>query len=154
MLHCLDHCIEQVLRSGTERAYTALAFNDRGNMLASVGGFPDYLITLWAWEDESITLRSKAFSQVCEGCGRGAAQGLGGVGRGILRHIGSTWQGGGRTTRRQCFLHGHTQICHDRDIQNFRHLHLGLGALEHSAELATCFNSSFLHCALLQHVLT
>lgn len=108
-----------MLRSGTERAYTALAFNDRGNMLASVGGFPDYLITLWAWEDESITLRSKAFSQVCEGCGTGAAQGLRGVGRRISRLTGNMGQGGGRTTRRQCFLHGHTQSCRDRDIQQF-----------------------------------
>lgn len=116
-LHCLDYCVEQVLRSGTERAYTALAFNDRGNMLASVGGFPDYLITLWAWEDESITLRSKAFSQVCEGCGRGAAQGLGDVGQGISRLTGSIGRGGGRTTRRQCFLHRHTQSFRDKEIQ-------------------------------------
>ena len=53
----------KVLRSGTEHAYSALAFNDRGDMLASVGGYPDYLLTLWNWDEESIVLRSKAFSQ-------------------------------------------------------------------------------------------
>lgn len=53
----------RVLRLGTDRAYSALSFNEQGDMLASVGGFPDYLLTLWNWEQESITLRSKAFSQ-------------------------------------------------------------------------------------------
>lgn len=56
--------LTQVMREGTERAYSALAFNDKGDMLASVGGYPDYLLTLWNWEDEAIVLRSKAFSQV------------------------------------------------------------------------------------------
>jgi hypothetical protein len=28
-----------------------------------VGGWPDYLLTLWSWEEEAIVLRSKAFSQ-------------------------------------------------------------------------------------------
>ena len=52
------------MREGTERAYSSLAFNDKGDMLASVGGYPDYLLTLWNWEEEDIVLRSKAFSQV------------------------------------------------------------------------------------------
>ena len=52
------------MRDGTERAYSALSFNEKGDMLASVGGYPDYLLTLWNWEEESIVLRSKAFSQV------------------------------------------------------------------------------------------
>ena len=63
----------QVMREGTEHAYSALSFNDKGDMLASVGGHPDYLLTLWNWEEESIVLRSKAFSQV-----RGGEQGGGG----------------------------------------------------------------------------
>ena len=32
-------------------------------MLASVGGDPDYMLTLWDWKKESTVLRSKAFSQ-------------------------------------------------------------------------------------------
>jgi hypothetical protein len=55
--------IVKVLRQGTERSYAALAFNDAGDMLATVGGYPDYLITLWDWQQEAILLRSKAFSQ-------------------------------------------------------------------------------------------
>jgi hypothetical protein len=42
---------------------SALTFNDSGDQLASVGGWPDYLLTLWSWEEEAIVLRSKAFSQ-------------------------------------------------------------------------------------------
>ena len=34
-----------------------------GTLLASVGGFPDYMLTVWDWEKESVVLRSKAFSQ-------------------------------------------------------------------------------------------
>ncbi|GLC74134.1 Cilia- and flagella-associated protein 44 [Pleodorina starrii] len=55
-------CIK-VLRAGTERAYMALAFDLKGDTLASVGSFPDFLLTLWDWRAESIVLRAKAFSQ-------------------------------------------------------------------------------------------
>lgn len=53
---------------------SALCFNDAGDQLASVGSWPDYLLTLWRWQEESIVLRSKAFSQVCGSVGvlRGA----------------------------------------------------------------------------------
>jgi len=34
-----------------------------GKLLASVGGDPDYMLTLWDWKQEKIVLRSKAFSQ-------------------------------------------------------------------------------------------
>ncbi|EFJ51830.1 hypothetical protein VOLCADRAFT_103323 [Volvox carteri f. nagariensis] len=34
-----------------------------GDTLASVGSFPDFLLTLWDWRSESIVLRAKAFSQ-------------------------------------------------------------------------------------------
>lgn len=47
---CLSHC-------------SALAFNEAGDQLASVGGMPDYLLTLWRWDAEAIVLRAKAFSQ-------------------------------------------------------------------------------------------
>lgn len=38
---------------------SALAFNEAGDQLATVGSQPDYLLTLWRWEDEAIVLRSK-----------------------------------------------------------------------------------------------
>lgn len=55
--------LRKVLRNGTECAFTALAFNNAGNMLGSVGSYPDYMLTLWRWEEEKVVLRAKAFSQ-------------------------------------------------------------------------------------------
>ena len=34
-----------------------------GKLLASVGGNPDFMLTVWDWEREKTVLRSKAFSQ-------------------------------------------------------------------------------------------
>ena len=53
----------RVLRHGTERAYTAVCFNVLGDKVASVGAFPDFMLTVWNWKQELITLRSKAFAQ-------------------------------------------------------------------------------------------
>lgn len=53
----------RVLRNGTERAYSAAAFSASGQKLATVGAFPDYMLTVWDWQQESTILRSKAFSQ-------------------------------------------------------------------------------------------
>ncbi|MCQ2816611.1 MAG: hypothetical protein MJ252_05010 [archaeon] len=53
----------RMLRKGTEQAYSALAFNDTGNYLASVGGEPDYNMVIWDWKTEAIILKAKAFSQ-------------------------------------------------------------------------------------------
>ena len=44
--------------------YSHMAFSPKdGALLASVGGNPDYMLTVWDWKKESIVLRSKAFSQ-------------------------------------------------------------------------------------------
>ncbi len=32
-------------------------------MLASQGGAPDFMLTLWDWRQETVVLRTKAFSQ-------------------------------------------------------------------------------------------
>jgi hypothetical protein len=32
--------------------------------LVSVGGDPDYMLSVWDWKNETIILKSKAFSQV------------------------------------------------------------------------------------------
>ena len=54
----------RVLRGGTEQQYSHMDFSPQeGTLLASVGGYPDYMLTVWDWEKESIVLRSKAFSQ-------------------------------------------------------------------------------------------
>ena len=53
----------RVMRNGTERAYSAAAFTKEGDLLATVGSFPDYMLTVWDWKREAIVLRAKAFSQ-------------------------------------------------------------------------------------------
>ena len=53
----------KVLREGTERAYSALSFSSSGLKLATVGSYPDYMLTVWDWRKEAIELRNKAFSQ-------------------------------------------------------------------------------------------
>lgn len=48
---------------GTERAYSFVDFNPDGSLLASVGGAPDYMLTLWDWRKEKVLLSCKAVSQ-------------------------------------------------------------------------------------------
>ena len=55
--------IYRILREGTEEAYANLDFSPSGDKLASVGSYPDYMLTIWDWREEQIVLRSKAFSQ-------------------------------------------------------------------------------------------
>lgn len=44
--------------------YSHMDFSSgEGALLASVGGHPDFMLTVWDWKKESIVLRSKAFSQ-------------------------------------------------------------------------------------------
>ena len=53
----------RILRGGTEKAYSYVDFSPDGKLLSSVGAEPDFMLTLWDWKQETITLRSKAFSQ-------------------------------------------------------------------------------------------
>ena len=53
----------RILRKGTEAAYSDLCFSPSGDQLASVGSFPDYMLTVWNWRSERIILRTKAFAQ-------------------------------------------------------------------------------------------
>ena len=55
--------LRKIMRGGTERSYACGRFSPDGDTLATVGGFPDFWLTLWDWRTESIVLRSKAFSQ-------------------------------------------------------------------------------------------
>ena len=48
---------------GAERGYSSLNFNQHGNKLASVAQAPDYMLTVWDWEEERIALHAKAFGQ-------------------------------------------------------------------------------------------
>lgn len=55
--------LKRVLKNGTERAYSAANFSADGKMLATVGSFPDFMLTVWDWDREAIVLRTKAFAQ-------------------------------------------------------------------------------------------
>ena len=55
--------VVRILSNGTERAFSDLRFNSKGDMIATVGSFPDYQLHIWNWRDESIVLRAKAFAQ-------------------------------------------------------------------------------------------
>ncbi|KAG7235618.1 hypothetical protein INR49_002428 [Caranx melampygus] len=49
--------------SGTEKVYSSVDFNRDGNLLVSIGGAPDYMLTLWHWRQEEVMLSCKAVSQ-------------------------------------------------------------------------------------------
>ena len=53
----------KVLRNGAERGYSCLAFNKSGVQMASVATFPDFMLTIWNWDEERIFLHAKAFGQ-------------------------------------------------------------------------------------------
>ncbi|ESO88399.1 hypothetical protein LOTGIDRAFT_126121, partial [Lottia gigantea] len=53
----------RILRGGTEQMYSSLNFSPDGELLASQGGEPDFMLTVWNWKQEQIMLRTKAFSQ-------------------------------------------------------------------------------------------
>ncbi|XP_005674985.2 PREDICTED: cilia- and flagella-associated protein 44 [Capra hircus] len=53
----------RILQDGTDLAYAYVDFNFDGTLLASVGGSPDYTLTIWNWKEEKPILRTKAFSQ-------------------------------------------------------------------------------------------
>ena len=55
--------LSKVLEGGTEKTYGCGRFSPDGSKLATVGGYPDFWLTVWDWATESIVLRSKAFSQ-------------------------------------------------------------------------------------------
>ncbi|KAJ0057635.1 hypothetical protein NL108_011577, partial [Boleophthalmus pectinirostris] len=53
----------RILRGGTEQAYCHLDWSADGELLASVGASPDYMLTLWDWRQEDVMLSCKAVSQ-------------------------------------------------------------------------------------------
>ena len=55
--------IVKVMKNEAERGYASLNFNQSGTRLASVAMAPDYLLTIWEWELERVSLHTKAFGQ-------------------------------------------------------------------------------------------
>lgn len=53
----------RVLQKGTETRYAHVEFSTTGDKLVSLGGQPDFTITVWNWRDERVILKAKAYSQ-------------------------------------------------------------------------------------------
>lgn len=53
----------RVMSGGAVKGYADLCFNQAGTKIASVAMDPDYMLTIWDWQESFIMLRSKAFSQ-------------------------------------------------------------------------------------------
>lgn len=53
----------RIMKNGTENLYSHVEFSNSGTKLASVGGAPDYTITVWDWINQRVILKAKAFSQ-------------------------------------------------------------------------------------------
>ena len=58
-----EMAITKVMQGGAEMGYASLHFSLDGEKLASLGMAPDYLLTVWDWQNERVVLRSKAFGQ-------------------------------------------------------------------------------------------
>lgn len=54
-----DKEVLKVLNEGAERGYSSIRFNTDGTKLASVSSSPDFLLTVWDWENEAINLHCK-----------------------------------------------------------------------------------------------
>jgi cilia- and flagella-associated protein 44 len=50
------------LKKGSKRQFSILDYTSDGELLASQGGDPDYMITIWDWKRKEIKLRAKSFS--------------------------------------------------------------------------------------------
>lgn len=50
------------LKKGTRRQFSILDYSIDGELLASQGGDPDYMLTIWDWKKNQIKLRAKSFS--------------------------------------------------------------------------------------------
>lgn len=51
-----------MLKKGTKRLFSILDYTADGELLASQGGEPDIMITIWDWKRKEIKLRAKSFS--------------------------------------------------------------------------------------------
>jgi len=52
----------RILRKGTDLMYAHVEFSSSGKLLASLGGAPDYTLTVWDWQKQKVVLKAKAFS--------------------------------------------------------------------------------------------
>ena len=50
------------MKLGTEMMYAHVEFSSSGDKLCSLGGAPDYTLTVWDWMAEGVILKAKAMS--------------------------------------------------------------------------------------------
>lgn len=50
-----------ICRNGTERKYSSIDYTTDGQLMASQGGSPDYMITIWNWKNADVILKCKSF---------------------------------------------------------------------------------------------
>lgn len=50
-----------ICRNGTERSYSSIDYTADGLLMASQGGNPDYMITIWNWQQSEVVLKCRAF---------------------------------------------------------------------------------------------
>jgi WD40 repeat protein len=50
------------LTRGTRQQYSIVDYSPDGELLASQGGMPDYMLTIWDWRRGEIKLRARSFS--------------------------------------------------------------------------------------------
>lgn len=55
--------IYRILRKGTDLMFAHCEFSSSGDKLVSLGGAPDYTLTVWDWRKERVILKCKAFGQ-------------------------------------------------------------------------------------------
>ena len=51
--------VVRVLPKGTERGYTTMAFSADGKTLATVGMAPDFMLSVWDWENQVGDARAR-----------------------------------------------------------------------------------------------
>lgn len=54
--------IQSTLLKGTKLQYSMVDYTADGELLASQGGSPDFMLTIWDWKRGEIKLRTKSFS--------------------------------------------------------------------------------------------
>jgi WD40 repeat protein len=53
--------VYRICRKGTEQSYAHIEFSPSGDKLVSLGGKPDYTLTVWDWRKERVILKCRAF---------------------------------------------------------------------------------------------
>lgn len=53
----------RILRNGTDKLFVHAEFSATGEKLVSLGGAPDYTLTVWNWINQRVILKCKASSQ-------------------------------------------------------------------------------------------